>query len=119
MTPPRPIHALVTGTTGGIGRGICFALIEQARKDATPIHLSAAASQAGERLDRLLDELRAAGARASGVAGDLTDPVPCAALVAQAHAAGGDLTALVCNAGASEPESFSNVSERCHKGGLI
>jgi glucose 1-dehydrogenase len=96
-------RVLVTGAPGGIGRGICFALIEQARRDGVPIHISAAASRPGERLDALVAELQAAGASAVGVAGDLTDPAQCAALVAQALAAGGDLTALVCNAGASGP----------------
>jgi len=104
-----PIHALVTGATGGIGRGICFALVEQARKDGARIHISAAASQPGERLDRLVDELRAAGATASGVAGDITDAAQCAQLVAQAQAQGGDLTALVCNAGASGPGRLADL----------
>ncbi|CAM3687329.1 SDR family NAD(P)-dependent oxidoreductase [Polaromonas hydrogenivorans] len=109
MTSPSPLHALVTGATGGIGRGICLALIEQARKDGTAIHIAAAASQSGDRLDRLLDELRAAGATASGVTGDITDPAQCAALVAQAQAQGGDLTALVCNAGASGPGKLADL----------
>lgn len=100
---PAPIHALVTGAAGGIGRGICFALIEQARKDGATIHIAAAASQPGEKLDRLLEELRAAGATATGITGDITDPAQCVSLVAQAHAGGGDLTALICNAGASGP----------------
>ena len=102
-------HALVTGAPGGIGRGICFALIEQARRDGVSIHLSAAASEPGERLDRLLDELRAAGATASGVAGDLTEPSACADMVAQATASGGELTALVCNAGASGPGRLADL----------
>ena len=109
MSSASAVHALVTGATGGIGRGICFALIEQARKDGARIHLSAAASQPGEKLERLLAELRAAGAQAGGVAGDITDPAQCAAMVAQAHAQGGDLTALVCNAGASGPGRLADL----------
>ena len=103
--PPTtaPIHALVTGAAGGIGRGICFALIAHALRDGAAIHLSAAASTPGDKLDRLLDELRSAGASATGITGDITDPAQCVDLVAQAQAAGGDLTALVCNAGASGP----------------
>jgi 3-oxoacyl-[acyl-carrier protein] reductase len=108
MTSPSPVHALVTGATGGIGRSICFALIAQARKDGHAIHIAAAASQAGDKLDRLLGELRAAGATASGVTGDITDPAQCAALVAQAQA-GGDLTALICNAGASGPGKLADL----------
>ena len=109
MTSPSPLHALVTGATGGIGRGICLALIEQARKDGAAIHIAAAASQSGDRLESLLGELRAAGATASGVTGDITDPAQCAALVAQAQASGGDLTALVCNAGASGPGQLADL----------
>lgn len=103
------IHALVTGATGGIGRGICFALVEQAAKDGAPIHISAAASKPGDRLDDLVDELRAAGAMASGVAGDITDVAQCAAIVGQAQAQGGDLSALVCNAGASGPGRLADL----------
>lgn len=106
------IHALVTGATGGIGRGICFALVEQAAKDGAPIHISAAASKPGDRLDDLVDELRAAGAMASGVAGDITDAAQCAAIVGQAQAQGGDLSALVCNAGASGPGGWRTCLSR-------
>jgi glucose 1-dehydrogenase len=109
MNTSSPIHALVTGATGGIGRGICFALIELARKDGVRIHISAAASTPGERLDKLVDELRAAGATAKGVAGDITDPAACTALVAQARTQGGDLTALICNAGASGPGRLADL----------
>jgi glucose 1-dehydrogenase len=110
MEPTSSVHAMVTGATGGIGRGICFALIEQARRDGASIFISAAASRPGTRLDQLVDELRAAGARAGGVAGDVTDPAQCAALVAQAQRQGGDLTALVCNAGASGPGRLADLS---------
>jgi len=103
-------HALVTGAPGGIGRGICFALIEQARRDGAALHLTAAASKAGDRLDRLVDELRSAGATASGVAGDLTDPESCAGIVRQAIDTGGELTALVCNAGASGPGRLADLA---------
>lgn len=109
MISPSPLHALVTGATGGIGRGICLALIAQARKDGAAIHIAAAASQSGDKLESLLGELRAAGATASGVTGDITDPAQCAALVAQAQAFGGDLTALVCNAGASGPGQLADL----------
>lgn len=102
-------HALVTGATGGIGRGICFALLERARQDGVALHISAAASRPGEKLDALLAELRAAGAQATGVAADITDPAQCEALVAQAQAQGGDLTALICNAGASGPGLLADL----------
>lgn len=102
-------NILVTGATGGIGRGICFALVEQARQEGIHLHLSVAASQPGERLDSLVNELRVTGATAHGVAGDITDPAQCAAIVAQAQMDGGDLTALVCNAGASGPGRLADL----------
>lgn len=103
------IHALVTGATGGIGRGICFALVRQAGEAGVPIHISAAASRGGEKLDCLLHELRAVGATASGVTGDITDAAQCGSLIAQASAEGGDLTALICNAGASGPGKLADL----------
>lgn len=43
------------------------------------------------------------------MAGDITEPADCASLVAQAQAEGGDLTALVCNAGASGPGRLADL----------
>lgn len=102
-------HILVTGATGGIGLGICEALAERARRAGSPLRLSVASSRAGERLDRLVAELRSAGVDAHGVAGDVTDPAQCEALVAQALAQGGDLSALVCVAGASGPGRLADL----------
>lgn len=102
-------HILVTGGTGGIGLGICHALAERARRAASPLRLSVASSQAGERLDRLVAELRMAGIDAHGVAGDVTDPAQCDALVTQALAVGSDLSGLVCVAGASGPGALADL----------
>lgn len=43
--------------------------------------------------------------------GDITDPTQCTAMVAQAQAqaSGGDLTALICNAGASGPGQLADL----------
>jgi glucose 1-dehydrogenase len=103
------LHALVTGATGGIGRGICFALIEQAQQPGHTLHISAAASVPGDRLDALVAELRATGIAAHGVAGDITDPAQCGRIVQEARAAGGDITTLVCNAGKSGPGKLADL----------
>lgn len=104
------VRALVTGATGGIGRAICLALVEQARRDGADIRLAAAASRPGLALDALVAELTAAGVAATGVCGDLTDPDSCAALVAQAGEFCGGLTLLVSNAGASGPGRLADLS---------
>jgi glucose 1-dehydrogenase len=108
MAAPRQ-HALVTGATGGIGRGICLALIAQAQREGHALHISAAASQPGEKLDALVAELRALGISAHGVAGDITDPVQCAKLVFEAHSHSGDISTLVCNAGKSGPGKLADL----------
>lgn len=108
--PTWPTHVLVTGAAGGIGRGICLALARQARRAGSALHISAAASQPGGKLERLLDALRAEGVTAGGVTGDLTQPDACRAIVAQAQEAAGDLGALVCNAGASGPGRLADLT---------
>lgn len=107
--PDTPQHVLVTGATGGIGLGICHALAERARREGRPLRLTAASSQPGDRLNGLVDGLRRAGVEAQGVFGDVTVPEQCHALVVQAIAAGGDLTALVCVAGASGPGRLADL----------
>ena len=104
-----PQHVLVTGATGGIGLGICHALAESARRDGRTLRLTAASSGPGDRLNSLVNDLQQAGVEAHGVFGDVTVPEQCHALVAQTIAAGGDLTALVCVAGASGPGHLADL----------
>ena len=106
----KTVCALVTGATGGIGRAICVALVEQARRDGDEIRIAAAASRAGAALDALVADLRAAGAAATGVTGDLTDACACDALVERARDFCGGLTLLVSNAGASGPGQLADLS---------
>lgn len=102
-------HVLVTGATGGIGRGICLSLIEHAQREQRHLTLSVASSRQGDKLNQLLAELRATGTTVNGVAGDVTDPTQCRALVEAAVAQGGDLNALVCVAGASGPGRLADL----------
>ncbi|MCW5569307.1 MAG: hypothetical protein KIS84_13895, partial [Dokdonella sp.] len=60
----RPMRALVTGATGGIGRAIGLALAEQARCDGSLLRIAAAASREGAALDAIVAEWNAAGAQA-------------------------------------------------------
>lgn len=107
---PATVATLVTGATGGIGRAVAFALVAQARRDGTPIRLAAAASRPGPALDALVLELQAAGAEATGLAADVTDPAACERLIGQAQDFCGDLTVLVSNAGASGPGRLADLS---------
>jgi len=109
MSEPAIPHYLVTGATGGIGRGVCLALAQQAQREGRPVRLTAASSRPGDRLEQLLADLRAAGAQAHGVTGDITDPAQCRSLVEQGIAHGGDLDALVCVAGASGPGRLADL----------
>ncbi len=101
------MHILVTGATGGIGRGICDVL---AQREGRGLTLSVASSQSGERLDALLATLRAKGVTANGVVGDVTRPDEAKRLVLEAMRQGGDLDALVCVAGASGPAKLADLS---------
>ena len=99
------MHVLVTGATGGIGLGICEVLASQ----EAGLTLSVASSQAGPKLDALLQSLRARGVQAHGVTGDVTQPEQARGIVRQAIEAGGDLDALVCVAGASGPGKLADL----------
>lgn len=107
-----PRHVLITGATGGIGRGIATAFAQTG-----DVHLSLAASKSGPALDQLVADMQALGAQATGLVADVTDPDACRALVAQAQAAAGDLDVLVSNAGASGPDTLADMSverwDRC------
>jgi glucose 1-dehydrogenase len=107
--PPRDFHALVTGATGGIGRGVCEAIADLARAQGQRLRLSVASSRAGTKLDALTAELRAAGIDTVPLAGDVTDPAACRDIVAQAVARGGDLHALVCVAGSSKAAALADL----------
>jgi 3-oxoacyl-[acyl-carrier protein] reductase len=106
---PRVFHALVTGATGGIGRGACDALAAMARAQGRQPRLSVAASRAGPKLDTLVREPGVAGIEALPLAGDLADPAVCRSLVKQAVEQGGDLHALVCVAGAPQAGTLADM----------
>jgi 3-oxoacyl-[acyl-carrier protein] reductase len=106
---PPDFHALVTGATGGIGRGVCDAIADSALARGQRLCLSVAASQPGPKLDALADALRVAGIEAVPLSGDVTDPAACRDIVAQAVAQGGDLHALICVAGSSKAAALADL----------
>ncbi|MFF4256498.1 SDR family NAD(P)-dependent oxidoreductase [Streptomyces sp. NPDC001663] len=85
--------ALVTGASGGIGRGIALRFAEEGA--AVAVHCRTAVEAAHEVADRVRDS----GGRAVVVQGDLTDEDACARVVGEAAEWGGGLDALVNNAG--------------------
>lgn len=101
------MHVLVTGATGGIGRGICEVLAQQAPQDLV---LTVASTQKGARLEALLQALHSMGVQAQGVVGDVTRPEDARRLVHEAVAGSGDLDAMVCVAGASGPGQLADLS---------
>lgn len=84
--------ALVTGASSGVGwaTAIAFAL-EGVRTVVT--------ARRAERLDRLVQEIEAAGGQAVKVVGDAADPAIAAACVSACHSAFGRLDFLINNAG--------------------
>jgi glucose 1-dehydrogenase len=104
------MHVVITGATGGIGQGICDALCRSFPKTYAELSLTVTSSQPGERLEALVQQLRASGVVVHGLSGDVTQPHACEKLVNDAIALNGDIDALVCVAGASGPGKLESLS---------
>lgn len=95
--------ALVTGGNGGIGLGMAQGL---ARAGATVV----IAGRDAVKNAQALQALRATGATAHELQADVTDEAQVARMVAQAHAVGGRLDILVCNAGTNIRKPTQDLS---------
>ena len=85
---------LITGAAGGLGAALCH-------RYATAGARIAALDLDGARLDALVATLRAAGAEALALPGDITDPAACKSAVTATLAHFGTLDGLIANAGIS------------------
>ena len=92
-----PSTVLITGASRGIGAACARRFARGGWKVAVHYYKSETEALA------LAEELRAAGAEAVPVRGDLSDPAQAARAVEGAQAALGHLDALVCNAGVALP----------------
>ena len=98
--------ALVTGASGGIGRGIALRFAEEGAAGVV-LHCRTAVEAAGEVADRV----RELGARAVVLQADLTDEGACRGLVREAAEwSGGRLTALVNNAGVQPTQPLPGMT---------
>ena len=96
--------ALVTGASGGIGRGIALRFAEEGA--AVAVHCRTAVAAAREVAARIEDS----GARAVVLEADLRDEDECHRLVREAAAWGGRLTALVNNAGVQPTQPLPGMT---------
>lgn len=96
---------LVTGAASGIGAAICRALASP----GTAILIHTRRNQTGA--DRIAAELRARGAEAEILLGDLTQPDAAAAAVRETVARFGRLDVLVSNAGFADRTPFAEISD--------
>ena len=98
--------ALVTGASGGIGRGIALRFAEEGAAGVA-VHCRTAARAAGEVAARV----RELGARSVVLQADLTDEDACRGLVREAADwSGGRLTALVNNAGVQPTQPLPGMT---------
>ncbi|MHC3471154.1 SDR family NAD(P)-dependent oxidoreductase [Streptomyces sp. 7R007] len=96
--------ALVTGASGGIGRGIALRFAEEGA--AVAVHCRTQPAGAREVAARIEES----GGRAVVLQGDLTDEEACARIVREADEWGGGLTALVNNAGVQPVQELPGMT---------
>ena len=103
------MRALVTGASPGIGGATCLKLARDAIARRERVAIAACELRPTPELDALLAELRAIGAEAHALIGDLADPAVPARLVAEAADKLGGLDAVVANAGITSPAPLADL----------
>lgn len=95
--------ALLTGASGGIGKGIARALAEEG------VDLFLAYGRHGDDAEEAATYARDLGRRAVIASADLADPAAPARLVAQANTDLGVVDILVANAGTADVKGWQNI----------
>jgi 3-oxoacyl-[acyl-carrier protein] reductase len=95
--------ALLTGASGGIGKGIARALAEEG------VDLFLAYGRHGDDAEEAATYARDLGRRAVIASADLADPAAPARLVAQANTELGVVDILVANAGTADVKGWQNI----------
>ncbi|WP_087005502.1 SDR family NAD(P)-dependent oxidoreductase [Rhizobium sullae] len=113
MTAARTV--LVTGASGGIGRGVCEALAEEARLTGHSLRLAVHGSRESMALSALVSDLTSADGEgeieARAFVADLTDACACNNLIGQVIDWAGRLDSIVSNAGQSRPGKLANLPD--------
>ncbi|HZN82887.1 MAG TPA: SDR family NAD(P)-dependent oxidoreductase [Mycobacterium sp.] len=103
MTALTDRVALLTGASGGIGKGIARALAEEG------VDLFLAYGRHGHDAEEAATYARDLGRRAVIASADLADPAAPARLVAQANSELGVVDILVANAGTADVKGWQNI----------
>jgi NAD(P)-dependent dehydrogenase (short-subunit alcohol dehydrogenase family) len=104
------MRVLVTGAASGIGRATCLRVARDARAAGKGARVAAVDIGPSAGLDRLVEELRALGADALPLHGDMaTADAPARVVQAAADRFGG-LDGLVSNAGVNRPGPLAQYS---------
>ncbi|MEU9173267.1 SDR family oxidoreductase [Streptomyces sp. NPDC048420] len=94
--------AVVTGAASGIGEAVAVTLAAQGARVAL-------LARRAERLDAVVEKIRADGGQALAVVADVTDDASVAAAVERIHEAYGSVDLVVNNAGVMQPNPIEDA----------
>jgi glucose 1-dehydrogenase len=104
------MRAIVTGASHGIGGATCLRLARDALARGEKVSIAACATGARADLDEVVAELKAEGAEAIALTGDLSLPETPQRLVDEAVKFCGGLDAVISNAGFTSPGALLELT---------
>jgi glucose 1-dehydrogenase len=104
------MRVLVTGAASGIGRATCLRVARDAQARGTKARVAAVDMAGAAGLEKVVEELRALGAEALPLHGDMGTVDAPARVVASAVERFGGLDGLVSNAGVNRPGPLTQYS---------